>query len=345
MFELFNPKWRIPFIGISRVTLVVSAILMLASIVLLVRPGLNYALDFTGGTVVELGFDQPVEPETVRLALEQAGFEGAQVQSFGSTREVLVRLSPAHETMGEGNDTGNDAERDAGENGAATNRAAADDPPQGLGQSAGERVHEALQERGMTSTIRRNETLGPQIGEELAEDGVIGMVFVLFGIMVYVALRYEWRFGLAAIAGEAHDVLITAGFLVLVQQDFDLQALAALLTVAGYSINDKIVIFDRIREMFRTTSKMTPRETIDAACSDTLSRTVITGVTTLMALTVLYFLGGETLRGFSLTLIVGIIVGTYSSVLFASPLLLHLGVTKKDLMPKMRDETELARRP
>lgn len=340
MFELFNPKWRIPFIGISRVTLVVSAILMLASIVLLVKPGLNYALDFTGGTVVELGFDEPVEPEAVRQALEEAGFDGVQVQSFGSTREVLVRLSPEHEAMG--NEASAEGDEASGEGRAERSRG---DEPQALERSAGERVHEVLQERGMTSTIRRNETLGPQIGQELAEDGVVGMVFVMFGIMVYVALRYEWRFGLAAIAGEVHDVLITAGFLVLTQQDFDLQALAALLTVAGYSINDKIVIFDRIREMFRTTSKMTPRETIDAACSDTLSRTVITGVTTLMALTVLYFLGGETLRGFSLTLIVGIIVGTYSSVLFASPLLLHLGVTKKDLMPKVRDEAELARRP
>ena len=340
MFELFNPKWRIPFIGISRVTLVVSAILMLASIVLLVKPGLNYALDFTGGTVVELGFDEPTEPETVRVALEEAGFDGVQVQSFGSTRDVLVRLSPEHEAMG--NEASAEGDSASGEGRAERSRA---DEPQALERSAGERVHEVLQERGMTSTIRRNETLGPQIGQELAEDGVVGMVFVMFGIMVYVALRYEWRFGVAAIAGEVHDVLLTAGFLVVMQQDFDLQALAALLTVAGYSINDKIVIFDRIREMFRTTSKMTPRETIDAACSDTLSRTVITGVTTLMALTVLYFLGGETLRGFSLTLIVGIIVGTYSSVLFASPLLLHLGVTKKDLMPKVRDEAELARRP
>lgn len=330
MFELFNPKWRIPFIGISRVTLVVSAILMLLSIVFLFRPGLNFALDFTGGTVVELGFEEPADLGRVRGVLEQAGFEGAQVQSFGSTRDVLVRLPPEAEPA--------DAEADA----VPDTRS---DEPTALAQSPGERVHQLLREQGMPSTIRRNESLGPQIGRELAEDGVVGMVFVLFGIMIYVAMRYEWRFGIAAIAGEAHDVLLTAGFLALTQQDFDLQTLAALLTVAGYSINDKIVIFDRIREMFRTTSKMTPAETIDAACSDTLSRTVITGVTTLMALTVLYFLGGEALRGFSLTLIVGIIIGTYSSVLFASPLLLHLGVTKKDLMPKMRDETELARRP
>jgi preprotein translocase subunit SecF len=327
MFELFNPKWRIPFIGISRVTLVVSALLMVLSIGLLVKPGLNFALDFTGGTAIELGFEEPADPERIRALLEEAGYDGAQVQSFGSVRDILIRLRPDHEAVG------------------APTEAETGDQPQGLAMNAGERVHQLLIDQGMAATVKRNESVGPQIGEELAEDGIIGMVFVMAGIMIYVALRYEWRFGIAAIAGEAHDVIITAGFLALTQQEFDLQALAALLTVAGYSINDKIVIFDRIREMFRTTAKMSPRETIDAACSDTLSRTVITGVTTLMALTVLYFLGGETLKGFSLTLIVGIIVGTYSSVLFASPLLLHLGVTKQDLMPKMRDETELARRP
>lgn len=330
MFELFNPKWRIPFIGISRVTLVVSAILMVLSVILLVKPGLNYALDFTGGTVVELGFEEPADLERIGSLLDEAGYDGAQVQSFGSVRDVLIRLRPDHDLVG------------AEEPESTPARA---DQPRALDKNAGERVHELLTDSGMVSTVKRNESVGPQIGQELAEDGIVGMVFVMVGIMIYVAIRYEWRFGVAALAGEAHDVLLTAGFLALTQQEFDLQALAALLTVAGYSINDKIVIFDRIREMFRTTAKLTPADTIDVACSDTLSRTVITGITTLMALTVLYFLGGETLKGFSLTLIVGIAVGTYSSVLFASPLLLHLGVTKQDLMPKMRDETELARRP
>lgn len=328
MFELFNPKWRIPFIGISRVTLIVSFLAIAISIVLLVRPGLNFALDFTGGTAIELGFDEPADLGRIRSVLSDAGYDGAQVQSFGSTRDVLIRLRPDHEEIG-----------------AEPEPAEGDDAPRALEQNAGERVHQLLLEQGLNAQVKRNESVGPQIGKELAEDGIVGMVFVMFGIMVYVALRYEWRFGVSALAGQAHDVLITAGFLALTQQEFDLQALAALLTVAGYSINDKIVIFDRIREMFRTTSRMSPRDTIDAACSDTLSRTVITGVTTLMALVVLYFLGGEALKGFSLTLIVGIVVGTYSSILFASPLLLHLGVTKQDLMPKMRDETELARRP
>lgn len=328
MFELFNPKWRIPFIAMSRVTLIVSAVLMLVSVVALFKPGLDFALDFTGGTVVELEFEKETSAETVETLLIDAGYAGAQVQSFGSTREILIRLRPDHDEVG----------------------AEPVDPAAGETQiaqrvNAGERVHQLLLDQGHAVTVKRNESVGPQIGKELAEDGVIGIVFVMAGIMIYVAFRYEWRFGIAALAGEVHDTILTAGFIALLGMEFDLQAMAALLTVAGYSINDKIVIFDRIREMFRTTAKMTPAETIDAACSDTLSRTVITGVTTVMALTVMYFLGGEALKGFALILIVGILIGTYSSVLFASPLLLHLGVTKQDLMPKMRDETELARRP
>jgi preprotein translocase subunit SecF len=326
MFELFNPKWRIPFIGISRVTLLVSAALLVVSVVALFKPGLDFALDFTGGTVVELEFAQETSVEQVESVLQEAGYAGSQVQTFGSTRDILIRLRPDHDQVGVD-------PAQANEGGVAER------------VNAGERVHRLLAEKGYPATVKRNESVGPQIGKELAEDGVVGIVFVMVGIMIYVAFRYEWRFGIAALAGEVHDTLLTAGFIALMGMEFDLQAMAALLTVAGYSINDKIVIFDRIREMFRTTAKMTPAETIDAACSDTLSRTVITGVTTIMALTVMFFLGGETLKGFSLILIVGILIGTYSSVLFASPLLLHLGVTKQDLMPKMRDETELARRP
>jgi preprotein translocase subunit SecF len=328
MFELFNPKWRIPFIRISRVTLIVSTILMILSVVVLFKPGLDFALDFTGGTVVELEFEQEANVEQIETLLQEAGYAGSRVQSFGSTRDILIRLRP------EPNQDVEDADVpvDAGE-------------PAGIKQNAGERVHRLLADKGLIATVKRNESVGPQIGKELAEDGIIGVVFVMVGIMIYVALRYEWRFGLAALAGDVHDTLLTAGFIVLAGMEFDLQALAALLTVAGYSINDKIVIFDRIREMFRTTSRVTPAETIDLACSDTLSRTIITGLTTIMALTVLFFLGGETLKDFSLILIVGILIGTYSSILFAAPLLLHLGVTKQDLMPKTRDDAALARRP
>lgn len=328
MFELFNPKWRIPFIAMSRVTLVVSALALVVAVIALFRPGLDFALDFTGGTVLELQLEEEADIERIQSLLAEAGYAGSRVQTFGSTRDVLIRLRPDHENVGVDPAEAEDAEASGI-----------------LRSNAGERVFALLVDSGMPATLKRNESVGPQIGKELAEDGVIGIVFVMAGIMLYVAFRYEWRFGIAALAGELHDTLLTAGFIALVGLEFDLQAMAALLTVAGYSINDKIVIFDRIREMFRTTARMSPAATIDAACSDTLSRTVITGVTTIMALTVMFFLGGEALKGFALILIVGILIGTYSSVLFASPLLLHLGVTKQDLMPKMRDETELARRP
>lgn len=330
MLELFNPKWRIPFIRMSRVTIVISVIAILVSLVSLFRPGLNFALDFTGGTVVELEFAEPADLQRIQSLIADAGFEGAQVQSFGSTRDVLIRLRP--------DAVESDVAEPAAQSGTEESRSLDR-------QTAAQQVVALLESNGMPASVKRAEYVGPQIGQELAEDGVVGVLFVMFGIMAYVAARYEWRFGMAALAGEAHDTLITAGFIALTQMEFDLQAMAALLTVAGYSINDKIVIFDRIREMFRTTAKHSPAETIDLACSDTLSRTVITGVTSVMALAVLYFFGGETLKNFSLILIFGIVVGTYSSVLFASPLLLHLGVTRQDLMPKMRDETELARRP
>lgn len=327
MLELFNPNWRVPFMKLSRVTLVLSAIAMVLSVALLVRPGLNFALDFTGGSVVELHFDEPADPGAIRAVLQEAGYEGAQVQSFGTARDVLIRIRPEQEQeqTGEGDPSA-----------VATG---------GLRQSAGELIQTALANAGMESELRRNEYVGPQIGQELAEDGVIAAIFVIAGMMIYVAARFEWRFGLASVAGEIHDVLLTLGFLALIGSEFDLPAMAAVLAVAGYSINDKIVIFDRIREMFRTTRKLSPEETIDIACSNTLSRTVITGVTTLLAVGALYLFGGEALRSFSVTLIFGIIVGMYSSVFFAAPVLGRIGVTKQDLMPKMRDETELARRP
>ena len=330
MFELFNPAWKLPFMRWSRVTLWLSLLAIVVSIVALVRPGLNFALDFTGGTVVELSFEQPADLARIRSTLADAGYEGAQVQSFGSTRDVLVRLRP---------------DADTGAAAQAESEAQQEAQEIGLAQSAGEAVHRLLIEAGLPAELKRNEFVGPQIGKELAEQGIIAILVVIGGILIYIAVRFEWRFGLAAIAGELHDVIITLGFLALVGREFDLPALAAVLAVAGYSINDKIVIFDRIREMFRTTRRMGPEETIDVACNTTLARTIITSFVTLLSVLALYFIGGEALKSFSLVLIVGIVVGTYSSILFAAPLLNRLGVTKQDLMPKMRDETELQRRP
>lgn len=313
MFQLFNPDSNLPFMRWGRITVIVSCVLILVSLVSIFRPGLNYGLDFTGGSLIELHFDDTVDLAEVRGKLADAGYPDAVVQTFGSSRDLVVRLAP-REGRAEAEELGREVQAD-------------------------------LAKAGLPSELKRNEFVGPQVGRELAEDGIVAIVVVIIGILIYIAARFEWRFALAAIAGEIHDTLITVGFLALIGMEIDLTVLAALLAVVGYSINDKIVVFDRVRENFRASRKMTPEEVVNNSVNTTLARTVITSFVTLLAVFALYFVGGPALAGFSLTLIVGILVGTYSSILFASPILLALGVTKQDLMPKVRDESELARRP
>jgi preprotein translocase subunit SecF len=313
MFQLFNPDSNLPFMRWGQITVWLSCALIALSVLLLFRPGLNFGLDFTGGSLVELHFEEPVDLARVRGVLAEAGYPDAVVQTFGSTRDLVVRLAPRE------------------------GRAEAEE--------LGREVHADLARAGLASELRRNEFVGPQVGAELAEDGIVAIVVVIIGILIYVAARFELRFAGAAIAGQVHDTMLTIGFLALIGQEIDLTVLAALLAVVGYSINDKIVVFDRIRENFRSSRKMTPEEVVNNSVNTTLARTVITSFVTLLAVLALYFVGGPALAGFSLTLIVGIIIGTYSSILFAAPILLKLGVTKQDLMPKVRDESELARRP
>jgi preprotein translocase subunit SecF len=313
MFQLFNPDSNLPFMRWGQVTVWLSCALIALSVLLLFRPGLNFGLDFTGGSLVELHFEEPVDLARVRAVLAEAGYPDAVVQTFGSTRDLVVRLAPRE------------------------GRAEAEE--------LGREVHADLARAGLASELMRNEFVGPQVGAELAEDGIVAIVVVIIGILIYVAARFELRFAGAAIAGQVHDTMLTIGFLALIGQEIDLTVLAALLAVVGYSINDKIVVFDRIRENFRSSRKMTPEEVVNNSVNTTLSRTIITSFVTLLAVLALYFVGGPALAGFSLTLIVGIIIGTYSSILFAAPILLKLGVTKQDLMPKVRDESELARRP
>lgn len=203
----------------------------------------------------------------------------------------------------------------------------------------------ALRADGVGVTVKRSEFVGPQVGKELAYNGVIAVFVVLTGIMLYIAMRFEWKFAVATVAGEMHDVIITLGFFAITGMDFDLTVLAAILAVDGYSVNDKIVVFDRVRELFRSTRGSEPTEVLNRAINNTLGRTIMTSLTTLLTVVSLYLFGGQTLEGFSLALIVGIVVGTLSSIFFACPVLLKLGVTKQDLMPKARDDSELARRP
>jgi preprotein translocase subunit SecF len=324
--QIFKPDSNVNFMGIRRVTVAISIFLILASIVSLATRGLNFALDFTGGTLVEVIYAEPIEQSAVNEALEAAGFRGAMVNRFSSTN-FAIRLSPdlAAEVAGA----------------QAVGESSLDD----RNAAVGLRVLRALSAGGARVTLQRSEFVGPQVGRELAENGIIAVLVVLTGIMIYIALRFEWKFSVAVVAGELHDVILTLGFFSLTGMDFDLTVLAAILAVDGYSVNDKIVISDRIRELFRATRKSDPEEIINTAVNQTLARTIMTSLTTLLTVSALYFFGGPALEGFSMALMFGIVIGTLSSIFFASPLLLWLGVTKQDLMPKSRDEAELARRP
>ncbi len=286
---------------------------MIVSIGLITTRGLNYALDFTGGVLVEAAYDQPVEISQVRDALAKGGFENALVQTLGGTREVSIRLQAT-----------SDAKK--------------------LDQVAA-KVLEALKAARPDVTVKRSEAVGPQVGEELKGDGMIAVIFVIIGIMIYIGIRFEKRFAIAAIASEFHDTILTVGFFALTQREFDLTVLASVLAVVGYSINDKVVVFDRVRELFRTSRKADSYEVLNRAINQTLSRTIMTSLTTALSMFALYFFGGPAVHGFALTMLIGIVIGTLSSIFFANPILYWLGVSKKDLMPVAKENPELARRP
>ncbi|MFB3089835.1 MAG: protein translocase subunit SecF [Gammaproteobacteria bacterium] len=274
--------------------------LIVASIASLVIQGLNFGVDFTGGTLVEVGYAQPVELESIRSALASSEFGEATVQSFGRASDVLIRIAPKQ-----------------GSNTADISGA----------------ILELLQAGDQSVEMRRVEFVGPQVGEELTEDGGLAMLYALLGILIYVALRFQMRFSIGAIAALVHDVVITIGIFSVTQMDFDLTVLAALLAVIGYSLNDTIVVFDRIRENFHKMRKVTPIEVMNTSLNQTLSRTIMTSVTTLLVLTALFLVGGKIIHGFSTALIIGVLIGTYSSIFVASPVTLALGITKEDLMP------------
>jgi len=315
--ELFNPNANIPFMRWRRISMSVSIVLLLVSLVLLFTRGLDLALDFTGGTLVEVESAEVLDTAKVRAAMEKVGFEGIAVQSIGGAREVAMRLPPTISGLSMREQQTQTAEE----------------------------VRRALAAEGIVVIVKRSEFVGPQVGKELAEDGAVAVIFVLLTIMLYVALRFEWRFGLAGIAGEVHDIIITLGFLSAIGLSFDLTVLAGLLTVAGYSINDKVVVFDRVREIFRSARKLGAEETINKAINNTLSRTLITGITTFFALLSLYFFGGPVVEGFAITVIFGIVIGTLSSIFFCNPILLWMGVSKADLAQVKKEDPQLALLP
>ncbi len=315
------------FLGWRRSALIVSSVLLLISLLSLFVRGLNFGIEFTGGTLVEVGYDQPVATSDVRATLSAAGFGDAIVQYFGTSRDVAIRLPVRAET---------DSAQISSELVAALRA------PYGeiLAESAGGQVQQCLRDGSVVDCrvqMRRIEFIGPQFGEELAEDGGLAMLAALFMILLYVAFRFEWKFAVGAVAALAHDVLFTLGCFSILQLEFNQPVLAALLAVIGYSLNDTIVVFDRIRENFRKMRKGSSIEIMNTAINQTLRRTLLTGLTTLLVLLALFFLGGEVLRGFATALIVGVVVGTYSSILIASPVTLALGISRQDMMPVKKE--------
>jgi preprotein translocase subunit SecF len=284
---------------------VVSAVIIIASLVALLARGINFGIDFTGGVVLELSFPQAAELDKVRGALRQAGFGDAAVQSFGTSQDVLVRLLPE-----EGRDV----------NQLATS------------------VLEALRGYEPGVELRRTEVVGPQVGRELAEKGALAVLFTFLLILAYVAFRFQWKLGVGAILAALHDPILILGIFAVTGLTFDLPALAAILAVIGYSLNDTVVVFDRIRERFLSMRKGSPEQVMDAAINETLSRTIMTSGTTMITVLALLFFGGEILRGFATALAIGIVVGTYSSIYVASALALDLKLTARDLLPAEREK-------
>ncbi|MCA1852988.1 MAG: protein translocase subunit SecF [Beggiatoa sp.] len=311
--DFFKTTPKIDFMGKRQVAIGLSVVLFVLSFIAFAIRGLNFGIDFTGGTLIEVAYDRVVNLGDVRRQLTAAGFDAAIVQHVGSAKGVIVRI-----------------------------------PPRAGMQSAeiSNRVLDALKKDTQGSVeMRQVEFVGPQVGEELVEDGGLALIFALFGILVYVALRFELRLAVASVIATVHDLLLTTGLVSVLGLQFDLTMLAAILTVAGYSINDTIVVFDRIRENFRKLRRESPLEVMNRSINETLSRTLVTGPTSLMVLTALYFLGGDVIDDFALTLIIGVVIGTFSSIYIASPIALLLGVSRADLMPVKKEGLGVAERP
>src|SRR3970040_341615 len=305
--EFFKIRKDIPFMRHALVFNVISLITFLLAVFFLATKGLHYSIEFTGGTVIEVAYDHSAEIQKVRGALEKAGYAHAPVQNLGSPSAVLTGM------------------------------------PLKQGQSSADlskKVMDTLAAEDKSVQLRRVEFVGPQVGRELAEDGGLALLIVCLGIMAYLALRFEWRFAVAAIIANLHDVVIILGCFALFQWEFSLPVLAAVLAILGYSVNESVVVFDRIRENFRKLRKSTTVQIINNAITRTISRTIITHGSTQMAVLAMLFFGGEALHYFALALTIGILFGIYSSVLVASPIVMWLGVSREDLMPTKKDTLE-----
>lgn len=297
--EFFRIKKDIPFMRHALVFNVISLITFILAVFFLITKGLHFSIDFTGGTVMEVSYSQPAEIDRIRGTIAGLGYEDASVQNFGTSRDVLIRL-PLKQNM--------------------------------TSAQLSNQVLAALQRQDPTVQMRRVEFVGPQVGKELVTDGALALLFVSLGIIIYLAVRFKWKFAISAIIANLHDVVIILGFFAFFQWEFSLSVLAAVLAILGYSVNESVVVFDRIRENFRKMRNATVPQIIDNAITRTMSRTIITHGCTQLMVTSMLFLGGPTLFYFALALTIGILFGIYSSVLVASPLVMWLGASREDFI-------------
>ena len=304
--QILQDRLSIDFMGRRNIALIMSGVLLVVAIGSLLTRGLNFGIDFTGGTLIEVGYPQAAELAEVRGILQENGYMQAQAQHFGTSRDVLIRIPPSNEKAS---------------------------------VKLSDDIMAALRSGNPDVEMRRVEFVGPQVGEELTEQGGLAIIYALIGILIYIMLRFHARFAPGAVAALIHDVVIVIGVFSLLQLEFDLTVLAALLAVIGYSLNDTIVVFDRIRETFRKMRKGTPLQIVNTSINQTLARTLMTSLTTLLVLVMLYLYGGEASHAFSTALILGVVVGTYSSIYIASTTALALGISKQDLMPSSKDES------
>ena len=306
--EFFRQRTDIPFMRHALKFNIVSTLAFVIAVFFIALKGLNLSVEFTGGTLIEIGYPEPPRIEDVRQALARDGYPDAQVQNFGSAREILIRM-PNREDL----DTNRISER------VMSSLAAAPGP---------------------APELRRVEFVGPQVGKELATDGAMALLLVIFGIMAYLAMRFEWRFSVSAIIANLHDVIIILGFFAFFQWEFSLAVLAAVLAVLGYSVNESVVVFDRVRETFKKKRGMTTPQVLDHAITAMISRTVITHGSTLMMVLAMLIFGGETLHYFALALTIGICFGIYSSIFVASPLVMWLGVSREQFVKPKKEKEE-----
>ncbi len=308
--DFFRFERDIPFMSWGKYTTTISLLTFVLSVFFISYKGLNLGVDFTGGTVLEVNYAQPADLNKIRSTFTSIGISDVAVQNFGSSRDVIIRLPTKGDISG---------------------------------AKLSEIIIDALKKADETAEVRRVEFVGPQVGQELLENGALALLFVSLGIVAYLAMRFEWKFGVAGIIANLHDVIIILGFFAFFQWEFSLTVLAAVLAILGYSVNESVVIFDRIRENFRKMRRADVNKVIDNAITRTMSRTIITHGSTQIVVLAMLFFGGETLFYFALALTIGILFGIYSSVLVASPILLLLGVKREDLVkPEVKTQEEAA---